>query len=293
MSVDVFRGTSGVVLPPSVVQAVLDKTELESSVITRLGTRVDVPASGGTIPILSSMPSPAWVNETAEKTVGRPTFSSHSFTPYTAALIVPFSNQFRRDVPALYNAIVRDLPLAVGKFIDQTVLYGASPGSGFDTLASVATVACEDSTTAYEDYLAALATVVAGNGDVTSWLLSPQAEIVVLGARANGDSGAPLFVMNPQSDGSIGSILGRPVNKSKVAYRASDTPDTIGFAGDWPTIQYGFVENITVTYSDQATLTDGESTINLFQTNMFALRVEFELGVVIDSDAKFVRLTGN
>lgn len=289
--IDVNRTTSGVVLPPSVVQQVWDRTELEASVVTRLGTRIDVPASGGTIPILASMPSPAWVDETNEKAVSRPTFSSDTFVPYTAALIIPLSKQFLRDVPAMYNAIVNALPLAVGKFIDETVLYGPSPGTGFDTLAGVSTVSISDATYSYDQYLAAMGVVVAGGGSVDGWVLSPQAELLALAARENGDSGAPLFTTSAATEGAIGSIIGRPVFRSKVAFNASETPDALGFGGEWSGLRFGFVEEIRIDISTDATLTDGQSTINLFQRNMVGVRCEFELGVVIPDTDRFVKLT--
>ena len=55
---------------------------------------------------------------------------------------------------------------------------------------------------------------------------------------------------------------------------------------------YGTVEGVKIDLSDQATLTDGDDTINLFQQNMFAVRAEIELGFVADSDC-FNLLTYN
>ena len=46
---------------------------------------------------------------------------------------------------------------------------------------------------------------------------------------------------------------------------------------------YGVAKNISLSVSDQATLTDGDTTINLWQRNMFAVRAEIEVGFVADT----------
>ena len=54
---------------------------------------------------------------------------------------------------------------------------------------------------------------------------------------------------------------------------------------------YGTVEGVQIAISDQATLTDGGSTINLFEQNMFAVRAEIEVGFRCDTTV-FNKLTG-
>ena len=43
---------------------------------------------------------------------------------YTLAVIVPFSNQFKRNAEALYEALVDRLPLALAQKFDYTVFGG-------------------------------------------------------------------------------------------------------------------------------------------------------------------------
>ena len=67
----------------------------------------------------------------------------------------------------------------------------------------------------------------------------------------------------------------------------------MGFAGDWSSAMYGMVTGISISESDQATLTDSDGTVlNLWQRNMFAIRAEVEIGFAVRDDARFVRLTG-
>jgi hypothetical protein len=53
---------------------------------------------------------------------------------------------------------------------------------------------------------------------------------------------------------------------------------------------YGTVEGVQVRYSADATLTSGNTTINLFQQNMFAVLVEIEVGFVAETNY-FAKLT--
>ena len=50
------------------------------------------------------------------------------------------------------------------------------------------------------------------------------------------------------------------------------------------------VKDINISISDQATLTDGSKTLNLWQRNMFAVRCEFEVGFVVRDKSDFVRI---
>ena len=44
--------------------------------------------------------------------------------------------------------------------------------------------------------------------------------------------------------------------------------------------------------SDQATLNDGGTSLNLWQRNMFAVRAEIEIGFVVRDVNQYVKITG-
>ena len=94
--VDVNRGTAGIELTPEQSQEIWSAAEYSSAVM-QLATPTYLPGSGVSVPIITGEPEAEWVDETDEKPVSRPTFGDKIMTPYTAAVIVPFSNQFRRD----------------------------------------------------------------------------------------------------------------------------------------------------------------------------------------------------
>src|SRR4051812_29530425 len=118
-AIDLNRGTSGVTLPKSISNEVW-KAASQDSAIMKVARRISLPGNGLSIPTTTAQPTAAWVNESEEKPVSRPTISSKNIAAYMLAVIVPFSNQLKRDMDALYRAIVEDLPNALAKTFDQT-----------------------------------------------------------------------------------------------------------------------------------------------------------------------------
>lgn len=287
MAIDVNRGTTGVLeLPKTLSQTIWQESE-SLSVVQSLSPRMELPGGGVDIPIITGDPEAEWVSETDEKPVSRPSFANKNLKGYTLAVIVPFSNQFRRDLPALYSAIEQKLPQALAKKFDRTALgFAPSPGTGFDTLADAPT---QELTGSYDDYLKALGKVggASDDADITAWALSKSAEIDALGIADT--AGRPLLIQDIQREGAIGSILARPVFKSN--YAADAESDVVGIAGDWNSTAWGFVEGISISISDQATLNDGGTPLNLWQRNMFAVRAEVEVGFAVRDANRFVKLT--
>lgn len=282
--VDINRGTTGINLPPELSQTIWQNVAA-TSVVQSLSPGMQLPGGGIDIPIMTGDPEAEWTAETEEKPVSRATFANKNLKGYTLAVIVPFSNQFRRDLPSLYNAIEQKLPSVLAKKFDRTALgFEASPGSGFDTLAGAPEVTL---TGAYEDYLTALGTVADHEGaDITAWAMSSAGEIDALGLADN--SGRPLLVTDLASEGAIGNILARPVFKSSNA--GDPANNVVGIAGDWASTAWGYVEGISISISDQATLNDNGTPLNLWQRNMFAVRAEVEVGFAVRDDQRFVRL---
>jgi HK97 family phage major capsid protein len=279
---DLNRSSGSIVLPEEVSGEILGKV-LETSVVQRAARRIDLPGRGTAVNIITGEPSAAWVGETDSKPVSNGAASTKILRPYKLAVIETFSNEFRRDLPALYNALASRLPNALAKKFDTTVFHGTNPGSDFDNL-SGATAHVLD----YDGMVAALSALGASGYDMNGIIVSPQGEAKLLGEK-DGDE-RPLFISNLQAEGGIGSVLGRPVFKSKAAYLDAET-DVLGFTGDWTQAVWGQVNDVTVKISDQATLTVGEDTVNLFQQNMFAVLAEIEVGFRITETAAFKKLT--
>lgn len=271
---DINRGTTGLSLPTEFSSMVLAKT-IEESAVMQLGERIELPGRGLSIPVITGDAAAQIVNESAEKPVGAPTFATKTMTPKKFAIILPFSNEFRRDMDALYNELVRRLPLAIGKAFDNQV-FNVAAQTGFDSLNGAQAVTGSNSVAA--DLVNGIE-LIAGDGYSFSGLaVSPLAEAKLMTAQAS--SGAPLFVQNFTDQVGIGRVYGAPVAKSPAA--------AYMVGGDWSQAKWGMVNDIEIAISEEATINDGTAQINLWQRNMFAVRCEAELGfVVADADAFF------
>ena len=255
---------TSITLPTSVSDEIWAKT-LEASTVMQLAQRIELPGNGLTIPVITGEPTAAWVDETDEKPVSKHTLEAKEMKSYTLAIIEPFSNQFRNN---------------------------DAPGTGFDTLKGVPNHV-DASTKTYDAFVDAIGKVADADGDLNAWVLSPQAKTLLL--KTKDTTNRPLFINNAQTDGSVGHVLSVPAYFTKAAHKAAVTSGTkaaevIGFGGDWGAARYGVVKDINISISDQATLTSGAKTLNLWQRNMFAVRCEFEVGFIVRDVNDFVRI---
>ncbi len=288
---DINRGTSNVLLPAEVSNEIWQKT-VEESAVMQLATRVTLPGAGMEWQMITGQPEAGWVGEGEIKPKSQHTLGSKKMKGYTMAVIIPFSNQFRRDKSALYDAMIASAPAALGTKLDQTVFGGAAaPGELFDTMANVTAVDVE--TDVWSGLVTADATVAAGDGVLNGWAIAPQFKASLLTAKDT--TGRPLFVNSLTSENSVPALLGSPTYVKKGVYlpATSTAKAQLGFAGDWSSALYGVVEDISFAISDQSTLTIGDEQVNLWERNMFAVRFEFEVGFRMKYPEHFVKLVGN
>ena len=294
---------SAITLPTDLAQEILQKAQ-GSSAIMQLAQKVTLPGRGLTIPVITGDPEAAWVEETGAKPVSAPGIFHKVLAPYTLAVIVPFSNQFRRDLKLLYDNIVARLPGALALKFDQTVMGAVNkPGTNFDNFANCTaqSLVPSQNATAYDGLVAADADIAAQGGLLSAFALSPAGRSLLLSAKDT--TGRPIF-LNSVAEGAPDRLLGVPAVFGRGVYKAgvapvgtgAGTPAIVGVAGDWTQAMYGIVDTFDISISDQATLTyvDENSqtvTLNLWQRNMFAVRAEFEVGFVANTGC-FDLLTG-
>lgn len=278
---------TNITLPTDVSAEIMQKAQEESAVMS-LARRITLPGRGLTIPVITSDPEAAWVDETAAKPVSNPGLNTKIMQAYKLAVIVPFSDEFRRDLFSLYDALVARLPRALAAKFDATVFHGTAPGSNFDTFASVTAQTISGSgNSVYKALVAAETGIATAGGILNGFAMSPQGKGEMLASV--DDNKRPLFI-NSVADGAIPRLIGAPVAYSKAAYKAGTSSpavaDVLGFAGDWTQAMYGTVEGIKIDMSDQASLPIGADSamISLWQNNMFAVRAEIEVGFRADTN---------
>lgn len=284
MASGIATNRTNIALPTEVASEILQKAQ-EASAVMSLARKIALPGWGLTIPVITGDPEAEWVAETGAKPVKNPGLSQKVMQAYKLAVIVPFSEEFRRDAANLYSALVARLPLALAAKFDATVFHGTAPGSNFDTFAAVTAQNIGDD--AYDGLVAADEDIAENLGVLNGFVISPKGRAVLLSAKDN--NGRPLFI-NSVAEGAIPLILGQKTYTSRAAYKAAAgaNPAVVGFAGDWTQAMYGIVNGVNISISDQATLTtvdDQDQTvqINLWQRNMFAVRAEIEVGFRADT----------
>lgn len=275
---DISRPT----LPASISQDIWAKT-LEDSAVMQMARRVDLPGNGLAIPVITGEPSADWVEETGVKPVSNSTVGIKTMQPYKLAVIETVSNELVHDLPRLYDALRERLPFALAKKFDATVFGSTAPGSNFDVLGGATAVAL--GTDVYGALVTVDGNIASAGGVMDGIVMSPQGKTKLLNAVDGVDR--PLFI-DTVANSTIPTILGAPVRYSRGVYVAG-TPDQLGFAGDWTHAMFGIVEGIEIAISDQASLTYTDSnsqtvTLNLWQRNMTAIRAEFRIGFVADTN---------
>ena len=275
-AVDINRGTSGLSLPKEVSDVVIQGAIAESAIM-KLAQRVYLPGRGLAIPVITGDPTVSIVNEACEKPVSNSTFSTKNMVPKKCAVIEVFSNEFRRDMPALYDALIQRLPGAIAKAFDYQALTQVAL-TGFDSLVGAQTIST--GSTFAEKLQNGIKAIAAGgyrmNGIAASALAEAEIQTAVNGL------GMPLFIESIQ-DGRLGRIYGADVVPCAAISGC--------IAGDWDKAFYGIVDGINIDCSDSATLNDGsDGLIHLWQRNCFAVRAEIEASFVVASDSAFFQI---
>ena len=295
MSISTYRGD--ITLPAEISAEIMQKMQGASAVM-QLARQVALPGRGLQIPVITSDPTAAWVDETDAKAVSNPGLSTKLMQAYKLAVIVPFSDEFRRDAAALYDALISRLPGALAYRFDQTVIGTvAKPGANFDNFAgcTAQSLVASGSDTAYTGLVGAFADIAAHGGAMNGLAMSPAGESLLLGA-VDGDK-RPIF--NSAAEGGVPRVLGARVVEGRGLYKAGaagvgtapGTPASVGIAGDWTQAMYGTVEGVQIRFADQTGLTINSTQVNLWEHNMFAVRAEIEIGFRADTNC-FNLLTG-
>lgn len=298
---DINRTTNSMALPSDVANEILQGVQSESAIM-RLARKITLPGRGVTIPVITSDPSAQWVEETGLKPVSNATPATKLMQAHKIAVIETFSKEFVRDIPALYDALVKRLPGALAAVFDSTVIgANATELANFDKLSACTAQSILNANNGTYLGLVAADTDIADHGGILNgFALSAQARGLLL--TAVDGNGRPLF-LSSATEGVVDRVLGAPAYFSKNVYKAgaaavgtdAGTPAIVGIAGDWSQAMYGTVSGVEISVNDSASLTVGSggsaTTINLWQQNMVAVRAEIEVGFRANT-AVFNLLTG-
>lgn len=284
-AIDFNRGTTGVNLPFEVANEIWQKTQ-EASAIMRLARPMDLPGSGVEVDMITGDPTVEWVGESEEIAVSKHTVGTKKIKGYKMGVILAFSNEFQRDKTRLYDDMIARVPLKIAEKFDGTCFGKYTvPGELFDNFSTCDAV--DVATDPWAGLVAADAAIAENNAILNGYCISPKMKSLLLTAK-DGDQ-RPLFVNSVASDG-VPVLLGSPTFLSRNAY-VEGTPNMLGVAGDWNSARYGVVQGITMSATDQSTITIDGAAVNLWQRDMFAIKFTFEVGFRLRFEDEFVRLT--
>lgn len=282
--INMNRTTEGVVLPTEVSEEIWGKT-VNASAVMAVSRQIRLPGGGIEIPIITGEPEAGWVNETDPKPVSEHTLSSKKIQAYKLAVIELFSDEFKRDLPTLYTELVRRLPYALGRKFDQTVLGAtAAPGDNFDKLNDAAMVEI-DPANLYQSLAGVYSTIAAADGAMSHWMTSPVFQGTLLGATDG--FGRPLFTPDATTSNTVGQMLGLPIVKASGLEEG-----VLGYAGDFSGgAVYGTVEGVKIDLNPNPVVHKGEKVVSGWESNMFGVRAEIEVGFRVVDKNRFAKLT--
>lgn len=272
MTLDLSRVSGSLNLPASDSGLIFAAVQKDSA-FQKAARQISLPGTGTVIHNIGKATA-SIVGETDVKPVSTPALASKTVSAHTFSVLVPVSNQLLSDAAAVVNIIRNEAPKAIAEKFDATVagLAAAAP-SNFGAIGDATSQAVTD----YASFVAALGAVASNGGRPTAVVLSTKLFYELL--AVTNDLGVAVF-----------NITDTTING--VPYYLYDSADAEGFVGDFSRAVWGNVEGISVATSDSATIVDGETTINLFQQNMTAIRVEARLGFQIADINDFVKITG-
>lgn len=282
---ELITRTGAASLIPTEYSNQIIQNAIEESAVLRLGTRLPNMTSGMlSMPVLSGLPSAYFVNgDTGMKQTTKAEWDSKLITAEEIAVIVPVpdavlaDSQF--DVWGQIQPLVRQ---AFGKTIDAAILHGtnkpASWPNGIVTDATAKGNVVTASDDAYADIMESngLIAKVENNGFlVNGFLGSMKARSYLRGAR--GEDGQPIFRAG-MTAGTSYQLDGQPIEFPRNG--SMDLAGPLLVAGDWSKLVYAIRQDMTVTKTNQAVITDAEGKVilNLYQQDMTALRFVMRLG---------------
>ena len=286
----ITTGTTGIVLPTEVSDEVWAKVQ-QGSTVMRLSNKIDLPYAGAEVPMITGDPTAAWVEEGKSIAVSEGTYSHKKVKGYKMSVIVPFSNEFLKNEAKLYDAIIQRVPLAMAQKFDSTV-FGvcAAPGTDFDQITAAGEADIEADT--WAGLVAADEAISAADGVINGFVFSTKGKSLLLGSLDK--NGRPIFVQDAAA-AAHSTILGAATYFEKGVYKPATTSAkaVYGYAGDWTSACYGVHEDVSFDVSNQSTLTLPDGTnLNLWQNDMFACKIEFNVGWRYKWLDQFCKLTG-
>lgn len=275
-------GRGDVVVPEPVANEIIQELP-HASVLLARARQVRMSSKTLKQPVLSALPDAYWVNGDAGlKQTTKAEWDNLTITAEELAALVVVPDAVIDDSSIPIWSEVRPLLVeAIGRKVDEAGLVGVDTPGSWPTAVIPAAIAAgnivEEGT---GDDLAAdvalLGQVVAEDGfAVNGFASAPGLNWRLVGLR--NQTGTPIYTPS-LSAGAPATLYGYPLNE--VFNGAWDSDEATLLGADWRKFVVGVRQDITVSLSDSAVITDnaGKVIVNAYQQDSKIMRVVFRVG---------------
>lgn len=277
--------TGAEVLIPTQYANQIMQDAIEESVVLRMAKRLpNMTSKMLSMPVLNSLPHAYFVNgDTGLKQTSNAAWGNKIITAEEIAVIVPVpdavlaDSQF--DIWAQIQPLVRQ---AFGKVIDRAILFGENKPASWPEGIATKAYSVGNGATMTDDGFAdimgpgGLISRVEEDGYMVNGYIGNMTSRAYLRGIVDTMS-RPLF-RNGMNEGTTYILDGQRIEFPRNG--ALQEGQAVLIAGDWDQLVYAIRQDITVTKSNQAVITDSEGKViyNLYQQDMTALRFVMRLG---------------
>jgi len=281
---------------PSTEGTLVLKQFMSQSAVTKLAKYEEMTKPKKKFTYLASGPGAYWVGEGERIQTSKATWLNAEMVSKKLGVILPVSKEFLRYSVKDFFAEMRG-PIAEAFAIkfDQAALFGTdSPfGAGVSLWekinASGNKVAYNSLGNLYDELNGVMGLIEEADKDADGFTTTRRFRQKLRGAK--DVDGLPIF--NDAKAGATQSALGLPIGY--VDSKSWDYQKALMLAADWNMTRYGIPQGMEYKISEDATLTtiqdENGDPINLFERDMFALRVTQQVGFMTLSDEAFAALT--
>lgn len=282
---DIIDRTGAESLIPTEYSNTIIQDAIEESAVLKLATRLpNMTSSMLSMPVLNSLPFAYFVNgDTGLKQTSKVEWGNKLITAEEIAVIIPVPDAVladsRFDVWGQIQPLVRQ---AFGQVIDNAILRGTNKPASWPTGIITDAAAKSNVKTATDDGFAdimgpdGLIALVEEDGYlVNGYIGSLKSRSHLRGIT--DQNGQPLF-RNGMTEGTSYQLDGQRIEFPRNGVMPND--GALLVAGDWSKLVYAIRQDLTVTKSNQAVITDADGKViyNLYQQDMTALRFVMRLG---------------
>lgn len=279
----------GGMIPVEYAREIFNTTVEESSVMRMARRLPDMPTSTRVIPVQSALALAYFVNgETGLKQTTDVEWTGKTLTAEELAVIVPIPESALDDNQyPVWDMVYPEIRTALGKAVDQAVLFGTNKPASWptailtDAVAKANTVTLGAGADIYDDLLSEAGVFAKVEAD--GYGVSGSIAHITLKSRLRGlrdANGMPLFMRTPQ-EAAMYELDGVPLTFPMNG--AINVAQAHLFAGDWRQLVYAVRQDITFKVFTEGVIQDAGGAIvyNLMQQDLVALRAVFRVGFQI------------